>query len=74
MKAIILKDRFHIEAVFIRNDISDKDIQQLQAVADTYMQEIVVKEITPITYKDGIGEMINEIRALNETGDDDEHR
>ena len=59
MKAIILKDRHTVYAVFIRNEISDKDIEQLQDVASHYMQEIVVKEITPVTFKDGVGEMLS---------------
>jgi hypothetical protein len=71
MKAIILKDRFTVHAVFVRNEVSDDEVQKLQAAAEPYMQEIVVKEVAMVRTLD---DMLEEISALNDTGDDNEHK
>jgi hypothetical protein len=68
MKAVILKDRHMVHAVFVRNDVSEQEITQLQTLAETYMQEIVIKEVSVVRT---MSDMVDEINALNEDGECD---
>ncbi len=72
MKAIILKNTVSILAVFVTDlIITDKDKSNLQDIADHYMQEIVIKDVTTGWFngskigRTSVDDMITMVRSLN---------